>query len=162
MSTATAWKTFSIGKKSAVPAGPSRSPSILLIEDDVDLSEVLRLLLESCGHRVWVAFNGTQGFDLARDAGPDLILTDIEMPGMHGFDLLRKLRQSEATRRIPVVLHSGSTDAREKQEGLDLGAAAFLSKPCSLAEMRQTIACFLQPVSAMSGHAQFRDLLLSA
>ncbi len=85
------------------------------------------------------------------------------MPGMNGFELIGKLqRKSESTRHIPVVLHSGSVNEKELQHGLALGAAAVLSKPCSVAEIRQTIARFMRAAQIQPQSLELRDLLLSA
>jgi CheY-like chemotaxis protein len=161
--THTAWKTISIRKNPAGPAPQLRPlPAILLIDDHVETVRILRSLLESHGYKVWTASDGLQGFALACETEPDVIFTDIRMPGLNGFELISKLRESESTRHIPVVLHSGSVNEKEKQHGLDLGAAAFLSKPCSVAEIRQTIAGFMQAAQVQPQSLELRDLLLSA
>jgi CheY-like chemotaxis protein len=161
--THTAWKAISIRKNSDSPAPQfHRLPVILLIDDHAETVRIMRSLLESHGYKVWTASNGLEGFALACETEPDVIFTDVKMPGMHGFELLGKLRESESTRLIPVILHSGSVNEKELQQGLALGAAAVLSKPCSVAEIRQTIARFMRAAQVQPQSLEFRDALLSA
>jgi CheY-like chemotaxis protein len=134
--------TFDTIRRSTPPYSISRPPiaySILLIEDEGSMGQVTQLLLESCGYEVTVAADGAQGLRLVKALSPNLIICDVNMPGMSGVDVVQALRQSDTTRHIPVVFLSGFISDEQKKEAEKLGVRAFLGKPCSFEEMKQVI-----------------------
>ena len=134
--------TFDTIRRSNPPYAVSRPPipySILLIEDEDSMGQVTQLLLESCGYEVCVATDGAQGLRLVRALSPNMVICDVNMPGMGGLEVLRTLRQSETTRHIPVIFLSGFISEGQKKEALELGTSAFLCKPCSFELMKQVI-----------------------
>ena len=133
--------TFDTIRRSNPPYA-SRPPipySIVLIEDEDSMGEVTQLLLESCGYEVCVAADGAQGLRLVRALSPNMVICDVNMPGMGGLEVLRTLRQTDATRDLPVIFLSGFISEGQKKEALALGTSAFLGKPCSFEEMKQVI-----------------------
>lgn len=114
--------------------------SILLIEDEGSMGQVTQLLLESCGYEVDVANDGPQGIRLTRALNPNLVICDLNLPGMGGLEVLQTLRQSEVTRHVPVIFLSGFMSEEQKKVARKFGAEIFLSKPCSFEEMKQVIA----------------------
>ena len=100
--------------------------TILIIDDEHDLLAILEKKLRTNGHEVFVADNGRQGVQLARQHQPDLILLDIMMPGMNGYDVLKEIR---ATSNFPVIILSAKDLDADKILGLNLGADAYLTKP---------------------------------
>jgi two-component system, sensor histidine kinase and response regulator len=108
---------------------PASSAKIMVIEDDSAIRATLIDILELNGHTVVHAANGTDGVALARRARPDVILTDISMPGLDGFDVIRALHADERTRSIPIIIISASVEPERMRQGMDLGAEDFIVKP---------------------------------
>jgi CheY-like chemotaxis protein len=101
---------------------------VLLIDDDRCIVHGTTLRLRAAGYQIAQAFDGPQGLVAALEQQPDLILSDVRMPGMDGLQVLRKLKEHSRTKDIPVVMLSASLV--DQQEALDVGARYFLSKPC--------------------------------
>jgi len=134
--------TFDSIRRSNPPYSSSRPPipyTILLIEDESAMGQVTQLLLESCGYEVTVAADGAQGVRLAKALNPDLVICDVNMPGMSGLDVVQALCQSEVTRQIPVVFLSGYISDEQMRDAQRLGVRAFMGKPCSFEAMKQVI-----------------------
>ena len=102
---------------------------ILIIEDDPGVRAVCSRYLENAGYAVLIAKDGLEGLDMARAHKPDLVLCDIMMQGMDGYDVLRGLRAEPLTAVIPFVLMTGLADPQRRREGMNLGADDYLNKP---------------------------------
>lgn len=125
------------------PASVSRNERVLVVDDSADMRDYIRRLLEP--HlRVEVAEDGLQALAMARERHPDLVLTDVMMPGLDGFGLLRELRKDEATRGIPVVMLSARAGEEAKVEGLQAGAEDYLVKPFSKRELLARVETHLE------------------
>lgn len=104
--------------------------NILLIEDDADIQKMVQLSLKyQGGHNVSVASGGQEGLAKARTERPDLILLDVMMPEMDGYEVCQRLKADPETASIPVVFLSARAQQSEIQKGKDLGAAGYLVKP---------------------------------
>ena len=123
-----------------VTAGAARQLRILVVEDSTDAAESLRLLLEQYGHSVTVAHTGTAGLTLARSCRPDLILSDLGLPGLDGFALARALRDDPALAHIPLLAHSGYAQDEDKQRARDAGYCHHFTKPVDPAELARVLA----------------------
>ncbi len=101
---------------------------VLVVEDEAFLSSLIKEALTRAGFSVDLAIDGDTAFNLLSQTMPDIILLDLILPGISGFDILKKLKEDEQTKAIPVIIISnlGSTD--EIQKGLDAGADAYLIK----------------------------------
>ena len=102
--------------------------SVLVVEDDTFLSSIITQELSHAGHEVFTAFDGKQGFETAKAKKPDLILMDIMMPNINGYEALALLKSDEATRGIPVIVLSNVGQSEEKERARAAGAADFLVK----------------------------------
>lgn len=102
---------------------------ILVIEDDGNFRYLLRMHLSQAGYEVRVAEGGVEGGKMLLSQPPDLVLSDLDMPFLNGFDLLALLKQDPATASIPVILLTGSKDNEVMAKAMALGAADFLAKP---------------------------------
>jgi len=105
--------------------------TILIIEDDIVLRETTAEILELENYKVITASNGKRGAEQARIILPDLILCDIMMPEMDGYELLDILSKDEQTKRIPFIFMSAKTEIKDVRKGMDLGADDYLTKPVS-------------------------------
>lgn len=123
----------------------SAKPRILLVDDDADILRAVSRLLERSGHEVAAARNGAEGVRLWRQQGADLVLTDLQMPGMNGLELILQLRTHAP--RLPVIAMSGGERSRDLDllgsAGL-LGAVGLLTKPFTGGELAAAITAATQ------------------
>lgn len=109
--------------------------TVLVADDQSENADLLARLLRRDGYRVVVTYDGREVLDLVARTEPDLVLLDVLMPGANGFDICRALKESPATRLIPVVLITALRDSESRLEGIRAGADDFLSKPFSAPEL---------------------------
>jgi putative two-component system response regulator len=105
------------------------SARILLVDDSASNLHVLRETLESTGCRILIAKSGKSALEIVRKSRPDLILLDVMMPEMDGYEVCRRLKSEEDTRRIPVIFLTAMTDSENEAKGLALGAVDYVTKP---------------------------------
>lgn len=120
----------------------SNMPLILLVEDNADVVAYTASCLSE--YRLAVGKDGREGFEMAMETIPDLIITDVMMPHMDGFELVSKLRNSEKTSHIPVIMLTAKADIASKIEGLQQGADAYLEKPFNSDELLTRIRKLLE------------------
>jgi twitching motility two-component system response regulator PilH len=109
--------------------------NILIVDDSPTQVAILSKILEPEGHQIKVATNGEEGIAAARADQPDLILMDVVMPGLNGFQATRKLTRDPATQDIPVILVSTKDQETDRIWGLRQGARGYLVKPPESAEL---------------------------
>jgi DNA-binding response OmpR family regulator len=109
--------------------------TILIIEDDKVQRLALQKALEMAGFSVLAAADGDAGIRLAKDSSPDLIICDIEMPGLNGFQTLEALKADEKTEGLPFIFLTGSSAAMAGKLGRELGAEEFIEKPFSFSKL---------------------------
>ena len=117
---------------------------ILIIDDSPDARAVARTRLAPEGYQIICAESGSEGLALATRENPDLILLDLDMPVMSGFEVCRRLKADEAIGSIPVIFLTGSGDTEDKVKGLDLGAADYVAKPFDSFELRARVRSALR------------------
>jgi CheY-like chemotaxis protein len=98
---------------------------ILVVDDNSNNLKVLADVLRAAGHRILVANSGESALEKLQQISPNLILLDVMMPGIDGFETCRRLKASETTRDIPVIFTTALSDAIDRVKGLELGAVAF-------------------------------------
>ncbi len=118
--------------------------TILLIDDSMDMQRLLSVRLKGECMQIATADNGFDGIGLARAKLPDLILLDIDMPGMDGFEVLQALRDDEATHHIPVIFLSAMSNSGDKVRAFEMGAMDYVSKPPDWAELRARVRSALR------------------
>ena len=134
--------TTSVGKAEASVAHPIGT---VLVVDDLDPNaRLLELLLSRDGHRVQRAHDGLEALQMVAQHQPDLVLMDVMMPGLDGFETCRRLKSDPATYLVPVVLVTALNDSRDRIRGLEVGADDFLSKPVNDAELRARVWSLLR------------------
>ena len=109
---------------------------ILLIEDDTDLAEMLVRFFRLHGHELTVAHWGEQGVAMATEERPDLILLDIRLPDISGYEVCARLREQRKTADIPVIFLTERREREERLAGLELGAVDYITKPFDVQELR--------------------------
>ncbi|MGB3344172.1 MAG: response regulator [Aequorivita sp.] len=118
--------------------------SLLVIDDNVSIRENIQAMLEMAGYNVKTAANGEKGVALAEMMMPDIILCDIVMPGMDGFDVLRKVRNNNRIGTTPFIFLSALNEKQEIRKGMNVGADDYLTKPFEEAELIEAIESRLQ------------------
>jgi twitching motility two-component system response regulator PilH len=128
--------------------------TILIVDDSRTQVHLLRIVLEKFGYRTLAAYDGEQGVDLAIQERPDIILMDIVMPNVNGFQATRMIRKNPVTADIPVIIVSGAEQMSDKIWGIRLGANDFLAKPLSrtilIGKIRALLNKKTQPASVSS------------
>ncbi|MBD2075160.1 response regulator [Phormidium sp. FACHB-592] len=125
---------------------PPKADRILVVDDLPDNCFLLQTMLKSEGYQVEVADSGPAALHKITTCPPDLVLLDVMMPGMDGFEVTRQLRHDPALPFIPVLLVTGHSDP-EPADGFDAGADDFVRKPIDFDLLLNRIRAILQPVS---------------
>ena len=123
-------------------ATPNGRKRILIVEDDESISLGLRMNLEAEGYDVQVAADGEDGLTRAAAGGTDLVILDVMLPKMNGFEVVRQLRAKQAT--VPVIMLSARGAEMDKVMGLELGAEDYITKPFGLAELLARVKAVLR------------------
>ena len=140
------------------PMEQEGAPLLLIVEDHRDMRQHIRASLEG-KYRVLEAENGKIGLEKALQAVPDLIITDVMMPEMDGFELCKALKENRSTSHIPLVMLTARAQAESRLEGLQTGADAYLSKPFQTAELRAILTNLIRTQQAL--RKQLRDELFT-
>lgn len=118
--------------------------SVLIIDNSKMMHALIGTRLADMGLSLHSAWSGEQGLAMARELTPDLILLDVDMPGMDGFETCRRLKICETTEHIPVIFLSGTASIDKKIEGLDIGAVDWIIKPFDPTELKARIRAALR------------------
>ena len=119
---------------------PMKNGKILIVDDNpANVMLLEKILKKISGATTVTAKNGGIGLDIAKTSDPDLILLDINLPDMSGFEVLKKLRGSEATRKIPIVAVSAAAMPDDVRKGLDAGFSGYLTKPIDIAALAKIL-----------------------
>ena len=110
-----------------------RQKTILIVEDEKNIVDILRFNLQREGYRTWEAYDGEDGLSKAQAEKPDLILLDVMLPKMNGFEVCRALR--EAGDNVPVIILTAREEETDKVLGLEIGADDYITKPFSMREL---------------------------
>ena len=121
---------------------------ILIVEDNEKNRKLARDVLQVKGYRTLEAESAEAALKIAAETVPDLVLMDIHLPGMNGIEALKKLRQAEATRAVPVLAFTASVMPQDRHQITSAGFNGFLAKPINLKEFEATIAAALKKGAA--------------
>jgi DNA-binding response OmpR family regulator len=118
-------------------------PTVLVVEDDPVILRLLEVNFEMEGFRVLLAHDGSEGIEMARSESPDVVVTDVMMPGTSGLDLLRAVKNEAATAHVPVLLLSAKAQAADVEGGLEAGADDYVTKPFEPVELVDRVNALL-------------------
>jgi putative two-component system response regulator len=121
-----------------------KSNQILVVEDDAMNNRLLTKILTQMGYKVESAFDGISGLEKVESSPPDLILLDLNLPRMDGYEVARRLKQDEKTKIIPIVVVSAFSEVENRIKALQAGADDFLSKPIDQVELRARVQSLLK------------------
>lgn len=124
--------------------------TILVIEDDPLSARLADLVLRSSGHEVTIATNGSQGLALALATRPDLVVLDLMLPDIDGYEILRQLRGDARTADVRIAVVSAKSQPSDKEMALQLGADAYLTKPYRKAHLLEIVDALLTGERARS------------
>jgi len=134
---------------------------ILIVDDEKLNIEILSIILQS-EYTVLMARNGPAAIEMAGKYLPDIILLDIIMPDMNGFEVLAAIKSSEKTRHIPVIIITGLNSVEDEERGLYLGAADFIHKPFSAGVVQSRVRNQMQLVNQTRELEKLREELAAA
>jgi two-component system, cell cycle response regulator DivK len=117
---------------------------ILVVEDNEGNLELIRVVLEMAGHEVIVASSADVGLLAARKANPDLILMDMHLPGMDGYEATRIIKKDESLKHIPVIAVTAITDRGDEERVRCCGCEGFIAKPVNTRKLPDQVAGFLK------------------
>lgn len=124
--------------------GTVAKKSILVVDDEHDLLDLLEYNLKKEGFKVYLADNGEKGINLAQKHQPDLVLLDVMMPKMSGFEVCEALRQDADIKRLPIIFLTAKDDEASEVEGLTIGADDYITKPISTVKLVTRIKALLR------------------
>jgi DNA-binding response OmpR family regulator len=119
-------------------------PTLLAVDDDEAVLDLVRPALERAGYHVKTAAGADEALQVLKEGGVDLLLLDIQLPGLSGLDLLGLLKKDPATVNLPVILLTTRNEERTRVEGLKTGADDYVTKPFSLAELAARVEALLR------------------
>ena len=118
---------------------------VLIVEDDHTLLEGMQIFLEMEGFQTLTATNGWEGIKLAKSHRPDIILTNYQMPGADGLELIRAVRSDPSIAQTPTIFITANHRLAVREQAMDVGADAFLRKPFSTSELMEQVDGLLHP-----------------
>ena len=127
---------------------------VLIIEDEVSIADLERDYLEVAGFEVQTAASGREGLEAALESGTDLVILDLMLPEMNGFEICRKIRE---TRDIPIIMVSARKDDIDKIRGLGLGADDYMTKPFSPSELVARVKAHLARYERLTSHGSAQN-----
>jgi len=116
---------------------------ILIIEDDPSFSRAINHIVEKEGYDVSTASNGMTGLRMVKDSPPDLLILDVMLPGLDGFEICSRLRNDEPTAKLPIIMLSAKGQETDKTTGLSVGANEYLTKPVDRTLLLEKITSLL-------------------
>jgi chemosensory pili system protein ChpA (sensor histidine kinase/response regulator) len=141
---ARALQPLDLAEPQAVEPEPERQRSVLVVDDSLTVRKITDRLLTREGYRVLVAKDGVEALEKLRDQLPDVVITDVEMPRMDGFDLVRNVRSDDHLKSLPVIMITSRTAEKHRQHASDIGVDVFLGKPYEEGELLRHIAALAQ------------------
>ena len=126
--------------------------TVLVADDNAAGRELVRTVLQSCGYKITEVADGLEALRAARDLRPDLIILDLNMPGMDGFDVIRELRCNAEFAATPVLALTASTMQGDREHAMAAGFTDYMSKPIGPRQLRIEIERLLQRPSRELGH----------
>jgi two-component system, cell cycle response regulator DivK len=119
--------------------GEANMPKILVVEDNETNRDLLRRRLERKGHQVITANDGEQGYSLAHTEVPDLVLMDISLPGMNGWQVAQLLKTNDITRHIPIIVLTAHALISDREKAFETGCNDYETKPIEFGRLHQKI-----------------------
>lgn len=120
------------------------STKILIVDDEINIQELIKFNLKNQGYDVLVAGDGVEALRLVKTEKPDLILLDLMLPGIDGYDVCSQIRKNNSISSIPIIMITAKGEEFDKVHGLDLGADDYITKPFSIKELLARVNAILR------------------
>lgn len=132
---------------------------ILVVDDDIAINELIKINLELQGYQIIQAFNGIEGFALAKQEMPSLIILDVMMPEVDGFTVAQRIRQCDEISETPIIMLTALSELNNKVNGFNIGVDDYLTKPFETEELIVRVRALLKRTSQIPKTTAIRDLL---
>jgi CheY-like chemotaxis protein len=126
------------------PDTSSKTGTILVVDDETAVTGSIEAVLSKEGYQVHLAHDGTEGVNLASQVNPDLIIMDITMPGMDGYEAAERLKQIPALKDVPIIFLTGKSASEDDGLAFTKGGTSFVRKPFSGKQLRDLVALVMQ------------------
>lgn len=117
---------------------------ILIVDDETDIVESLKFVLDASGYSCYTAFNGEDGLKLAKELVPDLMILDVMMPKINGYKISRLLKYDNKYKNIPILMITARSQEEDKLIGEETGADEYITKPFDLDDVLKTVDKYLK------------------
>ena len=132
---------------------------ILVVDDDNAINELIKINLELHGYEVIQAFNGIEGFALAKQEQPSLIILDVMMPEVDGYTVAQRIRQASEISDTPIIMLTALSELKDKVSGFDIGVDDYLTKPFEIEELLVRVRALLKRTNKIPKSTAVRELL---
>ena len=132
---------------------------ILVVDDDKAINELIKINLELQGYEVVQAYNGTEGFALAKQEEPSLVVLDVMMPEVDGYTVAQRIRQCENISDTPIIMLTALSELSNKVSGFNIGVDDYLTKPFEIEELVVRVRALLKRTKQIPKSSAVRDLL---
>lgn len=132
---------------------------ILVVDDDIAINELIKINLELFGYDVITAYNGIQGFTLAKQELPSMIVLDIMMPDVDGYTVAKRIRENDSTKDIPILMLTAMGQLEDKVKGFDIGVDDYLVKPFEMEELKVRVRALLKRTNAIPESLATKEIL---
>ena len=132
---------------------------ILVVDDDKAINELIKINLELQGYEVIQAFNGTEGFALAKQEMPTLVVLDVMMPEVDGYTVAQRIRQCEEISDTPIIMLTALSELNDKVSGFNIGVDDYLTKPFEIDELIVRVRALLKRTNSIPKSSAVRELL---
>lgn len=126
---------------------------ILVVDDEPPIVRLMEFILARQGHQMLVAVNGEEALEKVRTQNPDLVLLDIMMPRIDGYEVARTLRADPATQDLPIIMLSAKAQEEDIQKGIDVGVNEYITKPFSPEQLVHVVTDYLNRVHSGEGES---------
>ena len=133
------------------------SQTILIIDDDIDTLKLVGIMLERKGFKILASTTGKKGLNLAKKEAPDLILLDVMIPDLNGYEIAKSIRSAPDTESIPIIMFTARSQVDDKVEGLEAGADAYITKPARPRELFAQVNSILKRAPQRSAGSQSKQ-----
>ncbi|MFX0549151.1 response regulator [Hathewaya histolytica] len=121
-----------------------KDSKILIVDDEEHIQELIKFNLEKNGYKAFCASNGMEAIEIAKEELPDLILLDLMLPGMDGYDVCKAIRRENTLSTVPIIMITAKSEEFDKILGLELGADDYITKPFSIRELLARVKAILR------------------
>ena len=132
---------------------------ILVVDDDRAINELIKVNMKLAGYEIVQAFDGTQGFALAKQELPNLVILDVMMPNVDGYTVAQRIRQNDTTKDIPILMLTALSDIEDKGRGFAIGIDDYLVKPFDMEELKMRVKAILKRSNQLPESMATKEIL---